>query len=49
MKTVRSLRQFSKEDWKNPFGLALISVHGAWWQGLYSLSSAACSEETTSP
>ncbi len=27
MKTVRSLRQFSKEDWKNPFGLALIGYY----------------------
>lgn len=27
MKTVRNLRQFSKEDWKNPFGLALIGYY----------------------
>lgn len=27
MKTVRNPRQFSKEDWKNPFGLALIGYY----------------------
>lgn len=27
MKTVRNLRQFSKEDWKNPLGLALIGYY----------------------
>lgn len=27
MKTLRSLRQFSKEDWKNPLGLALLGYY----------------------